>query len=90
MALVDCRECGRSVSDAAASCPHCGVANPCGEKNAEMAISRMANEIADKMVAEDQERWEIRRGLIVWVVIILLGIAFFMGLLDPLLRYVLT
>lgn len=30
MALVQCRECGSSVSDAAAACPHCGVAGPAG------------------------------------------------------------
>lgn len=26
MALVSCSECGKQVSDKAASCPHCGVA----------------------------------------------------------------
>lgn len=28
MALVDCKECGKSVSDSAVVCPHCGVAAP--------------------------------------------------------------
>lgn len=28
MALVECKECGKSVSDSAAVCPHCGVAAP--------------------------------------------------------------
>lgn len=30
MALVSCRECKREVSSDAASCPHCGVADPAG------------------------------------------------------------
>ena len=25
MALMPCRECGKSVADSAATCPHCGV-----------------------------------------------------------------
>lgn len=25
MALIDCKECGRSISDKAASCPGCGL-----------------------------------------------------------------
>jgi zinc-ribbon domain len=25
MALVACRECGKSISDKAATCPHCGI-----------------------------------------------------------------
>jgi hypothetical protein len=28
MALVKCAECGREVSATAATCPHCGKANP--------------------------------------------------------------
>lgn len=28
MALVECKECGKSVSDRAAVCPHCGVGLP--------------------------------------------------------------
>lgn len=28
MALVQCKECGKSVSDSAAVCPHCGVGLP--------------------------------------------------------------
>lgn len=30
MALVACRECGSKISDAAATCPQCGVASPAG------------------------------------------------------------
>jgi hypothetical protein len=28
MAITKCKECGAQVSDQAATCPHCGVANP--------------------------------------------------------------
>lgn len=28
MAMVECKECGKSVSDRAAVCPHCGVGLP--------------------------------------------------------------
>lgn len=28
MALVNCKECGKEVSDKAASCPHCGISAP--------------------------------------------------------------
>lgn len=28
LALVQCFDCGRTVSDLAVTCPHCGVANP--------------------------------------------------------------
>lgn len=28
MGMVKCRECGKEVSDAAKTCPHCGIANP--------------------------------------------------------------
>ncbi|MCQ1835167.1 zinc ribbon domain-containing protein [Neorhizobium galegae] len=28
MSIVDCRECGKPVSDEAKQCPHCGVENP--------------------------------------------------------------
>lgn len=28
MALVECKECSKSVSDSAMTCPHCGVALP--------------------------------------------------------------
>ena len=30
MALTKCRECGKDVSTDAATCPHCGVADPGG------------------------------------------------------------
>ena len=30
MALVECRECGERVSDAAVTCPRCGVDGPAG------------------------------------------------------------
>jgi hypothetical protein len=30
MALVECRECGERVSDAAVTCPRCGVDEPAG------------------------------------------------------------
>ena len=30
MALTSCRECGQQVSTEAATCPHCGVADPAG------------------------------------------------------------
>lgn len=30
MALIQCRECLKEVSSAAATCPHCGVAAPAG------------------------------------------------------------
>lgn len=26
MALISCKECGKEISDSAATCPHCGVA----------------------------------------------------------------
>jgi hypothetical protein len=32
MALVKCRECGKEISTTAATCPHCGVANPAGTR----------------------------------------------------------
>lgn len=30
MAIVNCKECGKEVSDKADKCPHCGVSNPSG------------------------------------------------------------
>lgn len=37
MALVNCRECGTSVSSKARSCPHCGISKPARSK-AELAL----------------------------------------------------
>lgn len=36
MALINCRECGKQISDQAASCPHCGAplkTNPAPQQN---------------------------------------------------------
>lgn len=33
MALVDCRECGKKVSNEAKTCPHCGVGDPARPKS---------------------------------------------------------
>ncbi|MDR0726400.1 MAG: hypothetical protein LBF59_10405 [Prevotellaceae bacterium] len=33
MALINCSECGKNISDKAANCPHCG--NPLNVKNEE-------------------------------------------------------
>ncbi|MBP5518024.1 MAG: zinc ribbon domain-containing protein [Bacteroidales bacterium] len=36
MALINCRECGKQISDQAASCPHCGAplkATPAPQQN---------------------------------------------------------
>lgn len=40
MALVDCKECGKSVSDSALACPHCGVGLPAlsATEKKEMAV----------------------------------------------------
>lgn len=37
MALINCSECGKEVSDRALSCPHCG--NPLGENRAQAGES---------------------------------------------------
>ena len=34
MALVSCKECKKKVSSEAATCPHCGIANPAGLSDA--------------------------------------------------------
>ena len=42
MAMVSCRECGRSVSDGAPSCPNCGVTSPAGQSQQEIRrVSRL-------------------------------------------------
>jgi hypothetical protein len=32
MALIKCPECGKEISDKAASCPHCGIPNANAKK----------------------------------------------------------
>lgn len=34
MSLVSCKECGKEISDEAASCPHCGAPTVWGKKQA--------------------------------------------------------
>ena len=40
MALIDCKECGNQVSDAAATCPHCGISLAEPQKLGQMVIRR--------------------------------------------------
>lgn len=40
MPMVSCRECAASVSDAAASCPSCGVRHPAAEAALSASIRR--------------------------------------------------
>lgn len=41
MAMVKCRECGGSASDAAPACPHCGVQSPGGSCTIVIARQRV-------------------------------------------------
>ena len=47
MALTRCRECGKDVSTDAATCPHCGVADPGGTR---AAVAERTVPVADRPV----------------------------------------
>ena len=49
MALINCPECGRSVSTAAASCPGCG--HPIGDKSGRMIDSNVAGKAVTGLAA---------------------------------------
>ena len=53
MALMPCPECGREISDAAISCPHCGLPRPLYEQQSR---ARRAAEEA----AEEERRGTVR------------------------------
>jgi hypothetical protein len=42
MALAECRECGKEVSNSAKLCPHCGVSQPGKSKAQEMFVGALA------------------------------------------------
>ena len=64
MALIDCRECGKEISDKARTCPHCGCPSEEQERN---------QKIRD---TNTQSAWVVR--IIVGILIIILG--FFVAL----------
>lgn len=46
MAMINCRECGNSVSDSAPTCPRCGIASPGGVTQLEIRrASRLSGAI---------------------------------------------
>lgn len=50
VALVSCKECGKSVSDKALTCPHCGITTPgvsYEEERLEQEIERAEREESD-------------------------------------------
>ena len=46
MALINCPECGKQVSDTASLCPHCGC-------NVQKGIKKQAKELSNKQAIED-------------------------------------
>lgn len=117
MALVECRECGKSVAGNAKTCPQCGFDAPnpeifdllqtaagFGVKHSDFesydaeTIRQKARDGLEAMALADmideankqKERSRSRNVLIQWIIIALLGIAYFTGLLDPILRRLLT
>lgn len=64
MALINCRECARQVSDRAQSCPHCGypmgtaaVPAPPTETPAPRAVEPAATQVAQPSLRESEARW---------------------------------
>jgi hypothetical protein len=69
MAIVECRECKKEVSDEAPNCPHCGVVTPSEEK---ISYQEYANEAAMREANIERwldKAWKIGLGLvIVWFI----------------------
>ena len=60
MALIDCPECGREVSDSAVQCPHCGF----GVKEyvvREREIARIHDESVQEAVAYVKEQMRLKK-----------------------------
>ena len=82
MALTTCRECGREVSTGAATCPHCGAANPAGKARPDTVV--------DDRIAVDDRVVVVRRGgmfprFLLWIILIMfvvVAVAWFMGLIQ--------
>ncbi|MBT5469954.1 MAG: hypothetical protein HOK41_05080 [Nitrospina sp.] len=49
MALVNCRECEKEVSDQAETCPHCGIDSPKFEEEKKYTL---ADKILGKKISE--------------------------------------
>ncbi|MFD3647140.1 zinc ribbon domain-containing protein [Streptomyces cyaneofuscatus] len=57
MAMVECRECGHSVSDAAHLCPHCGIESPGGVTQLKIRrVSRLTGSLVPLSVWVDSQQ----------------------------------
>jgi predicted RNA-binding Zn-ribbon protein involved in translation (DUF1610 family) len=57
MPLIDCTECGKQVSDKAASCPHCG--NPMVAKtNGVQVETRAGSTVATEATGKTYKLWQ--------------------------------
>lgn len=57
MAMVGCRECGHSVSDAAPMCPNCGIESPGGVTQLEIVrVSRVTGSLVPMSVWIDSQQ----------------------------------
>jgi uncharacterized membrane protein YvbJ len=71
MALIKCKECGREISDAADSCPHCGFPLKQESNNNENITKKQMEEIvkdSEKRAYKDKTKKSIS-SCIVWIVI---------------------
>ena len=53
MAMMQCPECGREISDAAATCPHCGF--PIGDKKPLRGMPKTMEEFGERAAEQDKE-----------------------------------
>jgi len=70
MALIECRECNKQVSDKATTCPHCGapVEHPTTE-----AVEKQPEQ-ADKPKRAEKEQWKYRKPLLTIVSLVILAV----------------
>ena len=71
MALIKCKECGKEISDAADSCPHCGFPLKQESNNDENITKKQMEEIvkdSEKRAYKDKTKKSIS-SCIVWIVI---------------------
>ena len=56
MALINCEECGREVSDRARSCPHCGFPVKCDEPEVQHIETSIVDLPSDSELIEKRQR----------------------------------
>ncbi len=82
MSLINCKECGKQISDKAKKCPHCGVENnlvtcPECKKMIESSLNVCPN--CGYEIKKGQDKRKFSTGIVIWIIICIIscfGMAF--------------